>query len=48
MIVVNSPLNKNLQLVDADKPINPNRKVIKEIQSTILNGCICNDLIVKS
>ena len=45
--VVKMLLNNKIQLVDAENPINPNIKVIKDIHNTIFSGCTCNKLIIK-
>ncbi|WP_164917283.1 hypothetical protein [Clostridium sp. JN-9] len=44
--VVKMLLNNKIQLVDAENPINPNIKVIKDIHNTIFSGCTCNKLII--
>jgi hypothetical protein len=44
-MVVAILLNSNLQLVDPEKPINPNKNVMKVTPNTIPNGCICNKLM---
>ena len=45
MIVVMILRNKNVDLVAPEKPITPKKKVIKDINNTMLNGCKFSELI---
>ena len=47
MIVVIILRNKNLDLVAPEKPITPKKKVVKDINNTMLNGCKFSELIKK-
>jgi len=48
IIIVENPLNNFFQLVASDSPINPSTQLTIHIPNTIFNGCIFNQVVVKS
>jgi len=48
IIIVENPLNSFFQLVASDSPINPSTQLTIAIPNTIVNGCIFNQVVVKS